>query len=299
MQKLQPIIKVKMVNIENGNLVVKINPLGAELQSLVHAQTGMEYMWEGNPAYWGKHSPVLFPIVGSLKENTYFFEGKTYSLPRHGFARERTFIVEQVSQSKAVFTLEADEESLKVFPFAFRLQLIYELKENTLLCTYAVTNPGTCTLWFSVGGHPAFKVPLAKGTNYEDHYLQFKVQEPLQRLHLQDGLISDTSSEVAATSGRITLNPSLFYDDAIVLKHLQSNCITLASAAHKHGLHFHFEGFPYLGIWAAKDAPFVCIEPWCGHADTVGHNQQLTEKPGIEKLEAGGSWERTWRVEVF
>lgn len=299
MQKLQPIIKVKMVNIENGNLVVKINPLGAELQSLVHAQTGMEYMWEGNPAYWGKHSPVLFPIVGSLKENTYFFEGKTYSLPRHGFARERTFIVEQVSQSKAVFTLEADEESLKVFPFAFRLQLIYELKENTLLCTYAVTNPGTCTLWFSVGGHPAFKVPLAKGTNYEDHYLQFKVQEPLQRSHLQDGLISDTSSEVAATSGRVTLYPSLFYDDAIVLKHLQSDWVTLASTAHKHGLHFHFEGFPYLGIWAAKDAPFVCIEPWCGHADTVGHNQQLIEKPGIEKLEAGGSWERTWRVEVF
>jgi len=288
-----------MVNIENGNLIVKISPLGAELQSLVHKQTGMEYMWEGNPAFWGKHSPVLFPIVGSLQENIYFFEGKAYTLPRHGFARERTFSVKQVSESKAVFTLEADEESIKVYPFDFGFQLIYELKASTLLCTYAVTNPGAQTLWFSVGGHPAFKVPIVAGTTYEDHYLQFNVDEPLQRWHLEDGLISDTSSEVAAASGRVMLQPSLFYDDAIVLKHLQSDCVTLASTAHAHGLHFHFEGFPYLGIWAAKDAPFVCIEPWCGHADTVGHNQQLTEKPGIERLEAGGSWERMWRVEVF
>jgi galactose mutarotase-like enzyme len=288
-----------MVNIENANLFAKISPLGAELQNLVHTQTGMEYMWEGNPAYWGKYSPVLFPVVGNLKENTYFFEGKAYSLPRHGFARERTFSVEQVSQSKAVFTLEADEDSLKVYPFDFRFQLIYELKENALHCTYAVSNSGPHTLWFSVGAHPAFKVPLVNGTAYEDHFLQYNVEEPLQRWHLLDGLISDKSSEVAAASGRVTLHPSLFYDDAIVLKHLQSNCITLASTAHEHGLHFHFEGFPYLGIWAAKDAPFVCIEPWCGHADTVGHNQQLTEKPGIEGLEAGGSWERTWKVEVF
>lgn len=288
-----------MVNLSNNQCSVAISPLGAELQSLVNMQTGMEFMWEGNPAHWGKHSPVLFPIVGSLKENTYFFEGKPYSLPRHGFARERTFGVEQVSESKAVFTLEADEDSLKVYPFNFRFQLIYELKDNALHCTYAITNPGTQTLWFSVGAHPAFKVPMVDGTTYEDHYLQFDVVEPLQRWHLQDGLISDTSSEVAATSGRVTLHPSLFYDDAIVLKHLQSNCVTLASTAHEHGLHFHFEGFPYLGIWAAKDAPFVCIEPWRGHADTVGHNQQLTEKPGIERLEAGGGWERTWRVEVF
>jgi galactose mutarotase-like enzyme len=288
-----------MVNLENDFLKVEVHPLGAELQSLVHKQTGLEYMWEGNPAFWGKYSPVLFPIVGSLQDNTYFFEGKAYSLPRHGFARERTFSVEQLSQSKAVFTLESDEDSLKVYPFAFRFQLIYELKENALLCTYAVTNPGAHTLWFSVGGHPAFKVPMVEGTTYEDHNLQFNAEEPLLRWHLQDGLISDTSSEVAAASGRLALHPSLFYDDAIVLKHLQSNCGTLASTAHKHGLHFHFEGFPYLGIWAAKDAPFVCIEPWCGHADTVGHNQQLTEKPGIEKLEAGGNWERTWKVEVF
>jgi len=288
-----------MLNLNNSNCRASISPLGAELQSLVHTQTGLEYMWEGNPAFWGKYSPVLFPIVGSLKENTYFFEGKAYSLPRHGFAREKTFSVEQVSESKAIFTLEADAESLKVYPFAFRLQLIYELKENALHCTYAVTNPGSKTICFSVGAHPAFKVPMVEGTTYEDHFLQFNVEEPLQRWHLQDGLISDKSSEVAATSGRVMLHPSLFYDDAIVLKHLKSNCVTLASAAHVHGLHFHFEGFPYLGIWAAKDAPFVCIEPWCGHADTVGHNQQLTEKPGIEKLEAGGNWERTWRVEVF
>ncbi len=288
-----------MVILKNEWLEALVNPLGAELQSLAHRQTGLEYMWEGNPAWWGKHSPVLFPIVGSLKANTYFFGGKAYSLPRHGFARERTFATEQVSDSKAVFTLEADAESLKVYPFSFRLQLIYELQENALHCTYAVSNPAQAALWFSVGGHPAFAVPMVAESNYEEHYLQFNLEESLQRWHLEDGLISERCSGVAAVSGRVPLHPSLFYDDAIVLKHLQSNVVTLAGTTHEHGLHFHFDGFPFLGIWAAKDAPFVCIEPWCGHADTTSHNQQLTEKPGIEKLEAGGSWERTWKVEVF
>ena len=119
------------------------------------------------------------------------------------------------------------------------------------------------------------------------------------RYHLQDALLSEICSEVPADRGRITLNPALFYEDAIVMKHLQSHVVELGSTTHQHGLSFDFAGFPYLGIWAAKDAPFVCIEPWCGHADTVEHNQQLSEKPGIERLGAGEYWERTWKVKVF
>jgi galactose mutarotase-like enzyme len=288
-----------MIHLKSNWLEASVDPLGAELQSLRSLKTGLEYMWEGDPAFWGKHSPVLFPIVGSLKGDTYFFEGKSYTLPRHGFARERIFAVDQVSENKAVFTLEADEESLKIYPFSFRLELIYELSEDSLYCTYAVHNFTDKVLWFSVGGHPAFKVPLISGSKYEDHYIQFNQDETLLRWHLQNGLISDFNSFIEVFEGQLPLHHSLFYDDAIVLKNLRSTRVVLGSTRHAHGIDFYFDGFPYLGIWAAKDAPFVCIEPWCGHADTLDHNQQLTEKPGIERLEPGENWERTWKVEVF
>lgn len=288
-----------MIHLKSKRLEAFIHPLGAELRSLKSLVTGLEYMWEGDPAFWGKVSPVLFPIVGSLKDNTYLFEGKSYALPRHGFAREREFKAEQPSENQAVFTLEQDEESLKSYPFPFRLQLIYEIQEETLHCTYKVHNPGDSPLWFSIGGHPAFKAPLMANTAYQEHYLQFNVVEPLERWLLEDGLIANQCTPLEATLGRINLDPRLFYEDAIVLKNLRSGKVTLGSTRHAHGLDFCFEGFPYLGIWAAKNAPFVCIEPWCGHADTVGHHQQLTEKPGIEKLEAGANWERTWKVVVF
>lgn len=289
----------KMIILENEHIIARINPLGAELQSLRHKANGIEYMWQGNPAFWGKHSPVLFPVVGSLKDNTYYVNDKAYLLPRHGFARERVFSCEKTSDHSAVFTLTEDNESLQAYPFAFRLQLVYDLQDDSLRVTYAVHNPAAETLWFSVGGHPAFNVPLLSGTTYQNHYLQFEKDEPLVRWHLQDGLISEHSSAVSATKGRVFLSPALFYEDAIVLKHLKSRHVTLGSTRHAHGLDFDFSGFPYLGIWAAKDAPFVCIEPWCGHADTVSHDGMLENKPGIERLESGENWERTWAVTVF
>jgi galactose mutarotase-like enzyme len=288
-----------MIQLKFGDLSAGICRKGAELRSLKHAKTGLEYMWQANPDFWGKHSPVLFPIVGSLKNDRYLFNGESYALPRHGFARDKVFSAHQTDDNEVVFTLEEDEEILKVYPFKFRLQLKYRLDETGLSCTYIVHNPSENALWFSVGGHPAFNVPLMPDTTYDDYYLTFNKDEPLIRWHLQEGLISNETSVLEATNGRLNLNPSLFHEDAIVLKNLKSTQVTLGCDKHAHGFHFDFSGFPYLGIWAAKDAPFVCIEPWCGHADTVGHNQQLTEKPGIERLGAGEYWERTWVVNVF
>lgn len=287
------------LKIESEQIEATINMRGAELMSLQHKGNGLEYMWQADPAFWGKHSPVLFPIVGSLKNNHYFFEGKSYPLSRHGFAREMMFEGSKISDSKAVFTLKSNKETLEVYPFAFTLQLTYEIAGNKLSCTYTVTNPGEAAMWFSIGAHPAFNVPLVSGTKYEDHYLQFEQAEPLLKWPLQDGLIGNETMEVKADKGTLKLAPSLFYEDAMVFKHLKSTMMTLGNTQNEHGLHFNYRGFPYMGIWAAKDAPFVCIEPWCGHADTVDHNQELTQKPGIEMLEGGEQWERTWEVEVF
>lgn len=288
-----------MITLKNETLAATIATKGAELQQLIRQHTGINYLWSGDTQYWGKFSPVLFPIVGGLKNNTYQHNGQSYHLPRHGFAREKEFTVEQSSDTEAVFTLRDDEQTKKVYPFAFVLKLRYQLKESSLSCTYEVYNPAEEVLLFSVGAHPAFAVPLVKELAYTDYYLGFNKPETLQRWKLLNGLIDTKAEPVATINNQLNLRPSLFYEDAIVLKQLNSNCITLASDNNQHGLNFYFDAFPFFGIWAAKDAPFVCLEPWCGIADSVNHNQQLSEKEGINRLAPGESFNRTWSVECF
>jgi galactose mutarotase-like enzyme len=288
-----------MIILENEHLSATIAAKGAELQSLFNKQTGLEYMWSGDAAYWGKHSPVLFPIVGGLKNDTYYFNDKEYKLPRHGFARDKTFAAEKISGSEAVFTLTEDEETLQVYPFAFTLKLRYSLNAAAISCTYEVYNSGKDDLLFSVGAHPAFAVPLTSDTNYADYYLKFNTTETLQRWKLQDGLVSAVTEVLPAENNTLLLNAALFYQDAIVLKNMQSNAITLGCSKHNHGLHFTFNDFPFFGIWAAKDAPFVCLEPWCGIADGVNHNQQFKDKEGINVLPAKEHWQRTWSAACF
>lgn len=288
-----------MITLKNEWLTASIAPAGAELQTLQNLSSGIEHMWNGDAAFWPKHSPVLFPIVGLLKEEAYFYQDKNYHLPRHGFAREKVFEVNKLSDSEAVFSLQNDAQSFAVFPFEFVLQIRYRLEGHSISCSYEISNPGKSDLLFSVGAHPAFALPFTSNSGYNDYYLEFNQPEKLQRWKLQDGLIGNTTETLPTTGNRLPLNAALFYDDAIVLKNLQSNQITLASNKHSHGIHFHFNDFPFFGIWAAKDAPFICLEPWCGIADSIDHNQQLTQKEGIESLPAGAHFKRTWSVECF
>ena len=288
-----------MIILENEILRAVISEKGAELQSLINKQNGIEYMWSGDAAYWGKYSPILFPIVGALKQDTYLYKEKAYQLPRHGFARESIFLKDKLSSTEAVFTLTQSAATLKVYPFAFTLKLRYQLQESTLICTYEVTNTGYDELLFSIGGHPAFAVPMIRDGSYEDYYLLFNKTEILKRWKLKGGLIADHADALHIENGKLNLQKELFYEDAIVLKNLQSNCITLASNINKHGFNFTFDEFPFFGIWAAKDADFVCLEPWCGIADSVQHDQQLSTKEGIIKLDASDKWRRSWEVECF
>lgn len=286
-----------MIILANEKLRAAIATKGAELQSLTSKTTGLEYMWSG-AALWPKYSPVLFPIVGGLKDETYYYKDKAYHLPRHGFARDKEFTAEKISDTEAVFTLTDDEQSRAVYPFAFSLKLKYQLQHDSLSCTYEVYNTGNEALLFSVGAHPAFAVPLTEGTSYNDYYLEFNHSEPLQRHKLVDGFIA-SQEPLPTPADKLPLEKSLFYEDAIVLKHMQSNIITLASNKHTHGLHFKFNDFPFFGIWAAKDADFVCLEPWCGITDGINHNQQLKDKEGIISIEPATHWQRTWAVECF
>lgn len=289
-----------MQTIYNDVLTVSINPKGAELSSIFHKQYNLEYMWDADPAFWAKKSPVLFPIVGTLKNNEFFFQDIPYKLGRHGFARECTFSGSEQSQDAVTFFLRSDEKTFQQYPFNFELAIRYRLNGPTLAVTYTVTNQGDEAMYFSVGGHPAFRVPLAEGTGYNQYYLEFSEPETASRWPISpDGLIESAPTPLLQHTVRLPLKKDLFYEDAVVFKHLESGKIALRSDHTPRGLEMDFSGFPYLGIWAARDADFVCLEPWCGIADSVDTTQQLVAKEGINRLEGKASFNRTWTLTLF
>jgi galactose mutarotase-like enzyme len=288
-----------MPELKNDKLQVVVAEKGAELQNIVRTDLGQEYLWHAGPE-WAKKSPVLFPIVGTLKNNSYSYKGKQYSLGRHGFARDKVFTVTAQTDHQLTFTLKDTEDTLKIYPFHFTFQVIYTLLDTGLKVTYAVENTGKDTMYFSVGAHPAFKVPLTEGTAYEDYYLAFNEEEndgvwPLSA----DGLIEVTPEPFLVKTHKLPLKHSLFYNDALVFKTLASNIIELKSDKSPRGLKLQYDGFPYMGIWAAKDADFVCIEPWNGIADSVNASGEIAGKEGIHILEAGKHFERSWTVTVY
>lgn len=286
-----------MITLSNNDITIVVNEKGAELQSIQYK--GIEYLWQADVTFWSKHAPVLFPIVGELKDGKYIFNNKEYKLSRHGFARDRMFTAEQTSPASANFILTNDEETLTVFPFEFSFSVEYIIKETEVFCSYQVQDTGNNLMYFSVGGHPAFNVPLNKKLVYTDYDLQFENDDELKRYLLQNGLLSGETETIQLNNKTLQLKPELFYKDAIVLKHINSKSITLKSDKDERGLKFKFDGFPFFGIWAAKDAPFVCLEPWCGIADNVHHDNELKHKEGITQLAAGETWKRTWSVELF
>lgn len=290
-----------MFTIENDWLKIEIHSKGAELSSIFNKKKGLEYLWSGDPSVWGKKSPVLFPIVGTLKNDTYYFENKSYRLTRHGFARDMDFIVTDQTASSLTFSLGRSEETFAKYPFQFRFDIIYSIRDNQLQVTYRVVNKGEMNqkLYFSVGAHPAFKLPLLEGTVYSDYYLEFNKVENAGRWPIsKEGLIKETPLVLMENTRKLPLTKELFYTDAIVFKELKSDKVKLVCNKASEIFDFDFAGFPYLGIWSAKDADFICIEPWCGIADSINTSQQLIEKEGINKLDSTEQFERTWKLAV-
>lgn len=287
------------VSIENEHLCVSFATKGAELQYITGVDSSTEFLWSGDSNYWAKFSPVLFPIIGALKNDSYTFEDQVYHLPRHGFARDLEFAYELINEHEILFTLAANEHTLKAYPFQFKLGLRYKLFGTSLCCTYEVFNQGDRDMLFSIGGHPAFAAPLNKEGVYTDYYLQFNNDQELTYHHIVDNLISTQTSTLQLNEGKLCLKHELFYDDALVFKNLKSDSISLMNTKNYNGINFKFKDFPYFGIWAAKDADFVCLEPWCGIADSIDHNQQLTDKEGMVTLAPNQSWQRTWQITCF
>jgi galactose mutarotase-like enzyme len=288
-----------MVKIENDTLEIIINPRGAELSSIYNKMAELEYMWSGDPAIWGKKSPVLFPIVGTLKENIYYYKNTTYQLSRHGFARDMDFVVFEHTDARVVFRLVSDESTMQKFPFSFVFDIIYKLDGNTISVSYRVQNTNDDTMYFSVGGHPAFRLPFTDDTDYSDYYLEFSEQENVGRWPIsKDGLLELFTLPILDNANQLALHRELFYKDAIVFKDLRSNRVILRSSKTAHSIEMNFAGFPYLGIWAHKNADFICIEPWCGIADSVNSNQDIMTKEGINSLVANAVFQQSWSITI-
>jgi galactose mutarotase-like enzyme len=285
--------------LSNETISVRVKSKGAELCSLYNFKNSIEYIWQGDEKFWAKHAPVLFPVIGKLKENTFWFEEKKYHLNQHGFARDKEFELISHTGEELSFRLKEDEDSLKIYPFPFELYIHYRIEENKLCTIYEIKNTGINTLYFSIGAHPAFNIPLMQNEKYEDYYLEFSDAETADRYLIEDGLISNRVEKVFEDPYRIFLSKELFHKDALVFKDIRSEKISIRSNTHKHGLSFEFTDFPYFGIWAKQGADFVCLEPWCGIADHINTDQQLKNKEGIQSLQAGEIFTRSFSIESY
>jgi galactose mutarotase-like enzyme len=279
--------------ISNSNLTAKINHLGAELFSLKNREN-KEYIWEGNPVFWGKHSPVLFPIVGTLKNNLFHYKESKYHLSRHGFARDMEFKLVEKLEESATFSLISSIESKKVYPFDFELQICYSLKGNKLNIDYKVINKNDFIMPFSIGAHPAFALPKP----FENYALLFESDEILTSYELENDLLSDHFTTIEITDNQVPLNYSLFEKDALIFKKLKSKSITILENQNPL-LRVRFDDFPNLGIWTKSNAPFLCIEPWLGYSDTLHSTGNILEKEGIQLLEAKKSLECNFNIEIL
>lgn len=282
------------MTLSNSYLSAQIQTKGAELISLKSIKTKQEYIWEGNPKHWGKHSPVLFPIVGTLKDNSYFYKDQEYNLSRHGFARDLVFEVIQSTENQVIFSLKASEATKKVYPFEFELHLTYTLLETKLELKYTVINKDSVAIPFSIGAHPAFALPK----NFESYVLEFEAQETLTCYALENDLVSDTKFEIKLEDKKLPLQYTTFENDALIIKALQSKEITILDK-NIPSLKVTFNDFNNLGIWTKVGAPFICIEPWLGYSDTTHTNGNILEKDGIQIVKENTKFECQFSIEIL
>ena len=277
-----------LITIASDRLSARINPTGAELWSLTDPE-GREYMTDADPAFWGGHAPVLFPVVGSLVNDQLVVDGQAYNVPRHGFARRSTFSVVEQTAGQIVFRLRDSADTRAVYPFAFELDLGFRLEGWRLDIVASVRNPGDRLLPFSFGYHPAFAWPLPGGAAKAAHGLTFANDEPglVRRVARNTGLLLPDAMPTPVVGRSLALDEALFVDDAVIWTDLTSRALRY-DAPGGAGLDIAFPDMPMLGLWQVPGARYICIEPWHGHADPQGFSGEFATKPGLVTLAPGG-----------
>ncbi|PEJ57895.1 LACX protein [Bacillus sp. AFS002410] len=287
-----------MSYIENEIIRITTKSGGAELTGIYHKKDGLNYLWNANPAYWGRHAPVLFPNVGKLIDNQYKVENHIYELSQHGFARDMDFKLTDLKEDEINYELKSSEQTLLKYPFQFTLNINYKVKDNTVFIKNVVTNNDQKSMPFSIGAHPAFNIPLKEGETFEDYYLQFEEEEKLETIKLEGPYRNGKRELIAQNIKNLPLTRELFKDDALIFEKLNKNVMTIRSKNHSSMIKVNFEGFPYVGIWTTQTAPFLCIEPWYGIADEIGPVKEMKNKLGIQNLNPNETFTCTYSITV-
>ncbi len=281
---------------------ITVKDHGAELVSLKERKTGCEYMWNADPAYWGKTSPILFPFVGGLKDNLYEFEGRKYQMRKHGFARDMEFQFISQDENSIWFELSANEETLKCYPFLFKLRQGYEIKDKTVIVHWKVWNEQNEVMHFSLGGHPAFFCPIGQEREGKKSNLKFdkNINELISTQITPEGLAGLKKTNYPLENGMLQISEHLFDEDALVIENHQVNYVELADAYGKAYLRVSFDA-PLFGIWAPAGgkAPFVCIEPWYGRCDAKEFQGTLEERVWGNQLLPGEIFDAEYRITVL
>ena len=290
-----------MYTLENNKLKITIKKIGAELCKISSVKDKREFMWNSNPEIWKGFAPILFPIIGALKNDTYIYDNQEFKMPKHGFVRKSEDI-ELFTQTKDILTFKliSNEKLLKIYPFNFEFFISYRLANNSIHITHTIKNCDSKPIYFSVGGHPAFKCPVYDDENYNDYFLEFESLENAKThlLNLENGLVTSKTGSVLKKNKHIQLKHDLFNNDALIFKDLKSKKVTLKSKLYGSILSVSFKDFPYLGIWAKPNADYVCIEPWLGIADHEDSNQDLKNKEGILTLKPNDTFKASYSVEI-
>lgn len=288
--------------IENDKLSVTVSDHGAELCSIYDKENQREILWQADPAYWSRHAPILFPNVGKFYQLQYRVHNKAYTIGQHGFARDMEFICTAYSENTVTHELSSTVETLEKYPFSFKLEITHTIESGTLEIIWKVSNTGADDMYFTIGGHPAFQIPLIPDTEYNQYSLYFKDTSALT-YHLLDAktgtLLTDTDYKMPLENGQYPLSKEMFKNDALVFDGGQISCVGLMLPDKTPFLEMKAEGFPNFGIWAAPDAPFVCLEPWMGRCDDYGFTGELKEKENINQLSADEVFTKNYFITIF
>lgn len=293
--------------LENEELLVEINDLGAELARIYDKKAGREVIWDANTKYWDRHAPVLFPFVGVLEGKTYHYKGKSYEMGPHGFARDCEFVMLEQDGSHVSHKLTWSEESLEKYPFRFSLIITHTLNGREIKVGWKVVNEQEEDMYFSIGAHPAFRVPAEGIGEGKDYFLNLytsgkedsKKTFTCLRINGEGTVLVDSPQDFPTEEGFRQIEEDLFNDGVWIFEDGQLPKVGLAYPDKTPYIEIQCEGFPYVGIWTKPEAPFVCLEPWFGRADDTGFTGELKDKKGIMKLEGGKVFQASYDIKIF
>lgn len=289
-----------MKTLSNDYLTIRIASHGAELSSIQAKATNKEYLWQADPQFWKRHSPVLFPIVGGVWDNKYRNEGVIYPLSQHGFARDKDFTLAKETEDEVWFRLINDDESLRIYPFPFELELGYRLHANKIDVLWSVKNTGTKVMPFQIGAHPAFYYPDFDATSEQRGFFAFDKQDGLEYILIaENGCVSTNTYPLKLTDGLLPLDIHTFDTDALILESSQVKKVALLDKEQRPYVTLHFTA-PVVGLWSPpwKNAPFICIEPWYGRCDQAHYDGEFKDKDWMQHLQPGQIFNAFYTIEI-